>query len=255
MTTVTERVGFVYIIMRPDLKICYVGQSIHHGRPLKHLRPGSYQHAALCAGGISPVIERPETNIPRGAELDEAERDWMRSMVEEGWTLVNALGPDNTFPNMPFELASKGGKKGGAIASANTRAKLAADPEYATYWREAVAKPGMKAMRDKRLVNPEFDARMRAVELAALRRGDETRRVKRANDSEWAQREREAARRGGLAGGRAGGIQTSRIQRMCAECGHGPTTPGGLGWHHKFRGHTGFINVTPGSPVTDQDGE
>lgn len=255
MTTVTERLGFVYIIMRPDLKACYVGQSIFRGRPLVHLRPGSYQHAALCVNGVQPVIERPETNIPRGAELDEAERDWMRAMIEEGWTLVNALGPDNVFPKMPFELASKGGKKGGVIGGSKVQARRRTDPEFDAYWREVAAKAGMRGLRARRLADPEFDARVRTAELDALRRGVETSRVKRAIDPVWVAQQKENARLGGLAGGKAGGIATSRIQRMCAECGHGPTTPGGLGWHHKSRGHVGFIDVTPGSPVTDQDGE
>lgn len=242
-TATAVRNGFVYVLRRPDLNKCYVGQSVHTGRPYKHVKPGCYQYDELCVDNVEPIIEIVEERVPEGTELDETERDWMRAMVEEGWTLINRLGPDDTFPKMSFELCSKGGKLGGKIGGSVTSARRSADPVFDAHWREVAAKAGNAALRLKRSSDPQFDETCRDAEARGGRAGSKVRALRRATDPAWAAQEKLNASLGGLRGGRNGGLKTSSIQRVCADCGLGPTTPGGMGIHLRRTNHSGYLDV------------
>jgi hypothetical protein len=243
-----ERRGFVYGLLRPDLNTCYIGQSVHNGRPWHHMREGTYQRAVLCADGIHPIVEHLEIDVPEGTKLDDAERDWMRAMVEEGWILINVLGPDDVFPHIPRDSCAKGGKNGGSKGGTRTAQHRAEDPEFDKLWREVAARAGGLAWAEKRRTDPEFDAYMRIHEAIGRVNSAEVRRLKRLTDPEFVKNERESGRRGGFVGGPAGGRKTASLRRLCAECGYGPTTPGGLGQHQKSRNHAGFLAISPEPP-------
>lgn len=245
METTQDRRGFVYGLLRPDLNACYIGQSVRYARPWQHMREGTYQRALLCADGVHPIVEHLEVHVPEGAELDTAERDWMRAMVEAGWTLINALGPDDVFPHIPRDLCVKGGKNGGSKGGSRTAQHRAEDPEFDKFWRDVAARAGGLAWAEKRRVDPEFDAYVRSFGVFGRAKSAEVRRLRRLVDPEFAENERESGRRGGLIGGRAGGQKTASLRRGCAECGYGPTTPGGLGRHQKSRNHVGFVAISP----------
>lgn len=238
MLDVEQRLGFVYALKRVDLNLCYVGQSVHAHRPKKHLRPGRYQYDVLCGDGEQPTIETLQADVLEGDDLDVAERAWMRKVVTDGWTLVNRLGPDDVL-NLPTDLASMGGKLGGSKGGRGLAARRAADPKFDAEWRESAAKAGMSALRARRAADSELDAKCREAEVRGGVSAAITRAKLRATDAGWAAREREIASRAGKAGGRNGGLATAKLQCFCVECGLGPTTPGGLGYHQSRTGHAG----------------
>lgn len=238
MLHMTQRLGYVYALKRVDLNLCYVGQSVHADRPSKHLKPGRYQYDVLCGDGERPTIETLQADVLEGDDLDQVERDWMRQVVAEGWTLVNRIGPDDAT-YLTAEWGSYAGKLGGAKGGRSLAARRTADPEFDALWREKAAKAGNAALRARRAADPEFDRKCREAETRGGATGAATRAMLRSTDPVWALRESEIGRRGGLAGGRNGGLATAKLQYYCVECGLGPTTPGGLGYHQSRTGHAG----------------
>lgn len=238
-----QRTGFVYVIKREDIKTCYVGQSIVASRPYMHLKPGTYRYDELHVDGVIPEVSIAQIDIEYGDVLDEAERVWMRKMIDDGWNLVNHLGPDDVWPRVPTKYASLGGKKRGTTRAKNLHAKRAIDPEFNAWWR-SVCVMGGNAVRARRETDPEFNARMREAELRGLTKGIETRNRKRAEDPERAEAERKRNSENGRKGGPAAGKKTSAIRRSCLECNM-TTTPGGMWWHQKGSGHIGFTDINP----------
>lgn len=241
MMTATKTLGFVYVLRRHDTRKCYVGQSVNSGRPYSHLKPGSYQYAELCGDGGVPLVEIVEHTITRGEELDAAESRWMRAMTAKGWTLVNRRGPDQQWPQASPEVSRRVGQVYGTIGGRKLAQRRRSEPAFDAWWREHAAKAGNAAMRVRRTADPEFNERMRAAESRGGVNGSALRADRRANDQAWAAREREANRLKGRVGGANGGRTTAKLQRTCVECGLGPTTPGGLGYHQARTGHTGFV--------------
>lgn len=233
----TQRLGFVYVLERPDLMICYVGQSIRDTRPAMHLKPGTYQYNELHQGGAAPAVSRTESLFLHGEELNEAERSEMRRRVAAGWTLVNRLGPDNQWPLVPFESASAGGKKGGkAMVQKGFAVSAANDPEE----HAAKSSKGALAGKARRAIDPVY---MEAFKKSFCAAGAETRRNKRATDPAWVKQEKENARKGGLIGGRNGGRATAKVRVKCLECGK-ISTPGGIGSHQKSSDHAGRTTIS-----------
>lgn len=233
-----QKAGYVYVLYRVDLNKCYVGQAITARRPRRHLAPGSYQYDELCGDGLKPIIETLETNLELGDELDCVERAWMRAMLSAKWNLINRTGPDDPV-YLTTEWASYAGKLGGAKGGHNLAARRAADPEFDRQWRLNGPTAAIESLWQHRAEDSDFDAHCARRSHDGSFEAAKVRAHKRATDPEWAAREREYARRGGLAGGRNGGLATAKLQRICVECGLGPTTPGGLGFHQSRTGHKG----------------
>lgn len=233
----TKRLGFVYVLERADLMVCYVGQSIRDTRPAMHLKPGTYQYDELHQGETVPTVSRTESVFLYGDELDEAERAEMRRHAAAGWTLVNRLGPDDQWPLVPFESASAGGKKGGKAKGLKGFAAVAKkDPDGHRHKSSKGALVG----KARRAADPVY---MEEFKKNFCKAGAETRRAKRASDPIWAAQEKENARQGGLAGGRNGGKATAKVRMKCLECGK-ISTPGGIGSHQKSSGHAGRTTIS-----------
>jgi hypothetical protein len=233
------RTGIIYALVRKDIKLIYVGQTINVKRIDRHFRGENYVLEEMTADGVLPEVEILSEHVALD-DLDEYERRWMRTKIEDGWTLVNHLGPDASWPHVSPEYRTTPQQREGA-----RRSRLAfhearkSDPELDAWWR-AVSASNMAALRARRLVDPEFDEKCRDGEARAHVLGAATRRLKRTTDPEWAEREREIARRGGLAGGRNGGKVTGAKRYQCVECGM-TSTPGGIGVHQKSSGHKNKI--------------
>lgn len=235
--------GIVYAYIRDDLGMVYVGQTTRPGQRARRHRigEGSYVMAELAEDGIDPEYRVLESDVEADA-LDDAERSWMSTYIELGWTLINRLGPDDAWPHSPFESVQKVGLSAGPKRAASIHARRAEDPEYDAWWR-GVAKLGNAALRARRATDSEFDAYCRERGVVGSLRAAEVRRTKRSTDPEWAVREREIARRAGRVGGRSGGLTTASKRFRCDVCGM-VSTPGGIGVHQKSTMHGGKTDVT-----------
>lgn len=128
-------------------------------------------------------------------------------------------------------------RRSGLAAAARNNARAAEDPE----WASARALRAQDAIRKRIESDPEFakryrDTKSRTGSLGGYPAG-----------KPWSPRRREAhesmpseSKERLLAGATAGGHSTSRVRRMCAECGK-ISTPAGMGNHLKKSGHFDFF--------------
>lgn len=241
------KLGHVYIVSRVDLMKCYIGQSIHDGRRNTHTKPGNYRYDALCADGTSAHVDVLEDTIPQGEQLDAAEREWMRTFTEIGWTLINKLGPDDPWPQTTFDVLSAAGKKGGVVGGNKTQQHRREDPEFDAYWRAVAARAGGKALKERRAADSELDARMKEAEALGGRRSVAARAILRASNPAWRDAEIEQMRRAGAGNkGKIGGNRGTQAMvaknRKCVTCGR-EANSGNMGQHLRASGHAGFITI------------
>ena len=279
------RVGKIYGIYRRDLNKCYIGQSVDlYKRLLSHkYKKDRYIYQIPWADGVDPEIIVLCAEVPE-EDLDDFEALAMDVAAHEGWERINVLGPEDHWPKVPREISVRNGKEHGpiniakaiekkrsqwadpverqrllAISSANgkkswttQRERISSDPEYAR-WHKIMQDKKAADMRQRRYElyadNPEL-----CVENA--RRGQKAANQAKLQNWERNPESREAfkakVRSAVIRGGKTEGARAARDIRRCDECGL-TTNRGALGKHQKFKGHSGFTQVstyqTEGAPV------
>lgn len=254
-TMTAERTGVIYMLSRPDLGKCYVGQTLNFNDRMSRHRNDrhKYIYAELFADGISPEITvlHPDV-LPEN--MDAVEADEMRAQATAGQIVINALGPDDKWPHVPVEVAAQGHKVRKTHGFTVMHARRKEDPEAEAKFQATISQ-NMKTLHARRAADPEFDKTCREAEARGRLKGAEVRRIKRVTDPDWAARERESARKGGLAGGHKGGLARINgllaMRRKCLECDLPATNPGALGQHQRWSGHTQWSEIVA-KPLTGE---